>query len=241
LVIPPAPGRIIGVAGPAFLDNPVWHALTGPHAAFAERVGKAVRYQPDVAVFAGLPDTPGASDWEALTKLVGPGGVATLARAGAVVPTPAGWEEVFRGAGVQMIATAVSAQRDRSVVTLSADDVPQMLDLVKRTDPGPFARRTIELGTFLGVRQDGRLVAMAGERLRTPGYVEVSGVCTDADYRGRGLASALVQAVVADIVEGGAQAVLHTRADNVNAIRLYEQLGFAWRAPFEVVGVRTPN
>jgi predicted GNAT family acetyltransferase len=101
-----------------------------------------------------------------------------------------------------------------------------MLDLVARTQPGPFLQRTVELGTYLGVRRDGALVAMAGERLHPPGFTEVSAVCTDPDHRGQGYAARLVQAVVAGIKERGDIPFLHATATNTNAIRLYEALGF---------------
>jgi predicted GNAT family acetyltransferase len=167
--------------------------------------------------------------------------MAVLARTDRL-PLPDGWEQAWHGPGVQMVATSVAAQgRSDAVETLTTDDVPEMLELVKRTEPGPFEVRTIELGTFVGIRDGGKLVAMAGERIRPLGYTEVSGVCTDTDYRGRGLAGTLVRAVVANIAAAGNVAILHTRADNVGAIRLYEQLGFALRKEFEVLGVRAPD
>jgi ribosomal protein S18 acetylase RimI-like enzyme len=222
------------------LDNPTWHALTGPHRHFAERIGDAARYLPDVAIFAALPDVPTAPSWESLAALVGPGGVATLARVGRLDP-PDSWRKLFHGEGVQMVATSVASGDDAGVETLTAEDVPDMLDLVKRTEPGPFEVRTIELGTFVGVRDGGRLVAMAGERIHPPGHTELSGVCTDEHYRGRGLASALVRAVATNIASRGELPILHTRADNVGAIRLYEQLGFTVRTPFDVLGLRAPD
>jgi len=106
-----------------------------------------------------------------------------------------------------------------------------MLELVARTDPGPFRERTIELGTYLGIRHEGALVAMAGQRLSPPGWTEISAVCTDAAYRGRGLAARLVRAVAAEIHARGRTPFLHAAASNVNAIRLYEKLGFTTRRP----------
>jgi predicted GNAT family acetyltransferase len=104
--------------------------------------------------------------------------------------------------------------------------VPEILDLVERTKPGPFAKRTIEMGRYLGIRREGRLIAMAGERLRPPGWTEVSAVCTDPDFRGQGLAARLTLAVAAGILERGELPFLHAAATNTNAIRLYEGLGF---------------
>ena len=115
-----------------------------------------------------------------------------------------------------------------------------MLDLVARTEPGPFAPRTIELGTYLGIRRDGALVAMAGERLRVPGLTEISAVCTDPGHRGQGLASRLIRAVAAGIRRRGETPFLHVAGSNINAIRLYESTGFKVRTAITFAAVRTP-
>jgi predicted GNAT family acetyltransferase len=112
---------------------------------------------------------------------------------------------------------------------LDKRDVPDMLELIGRTKPGPFLPRTIELGDYLGIRRDGVLVAMAGERLHPPGWTEISAVCTDEEYRGQGLATRLVNAVGAGIVARGDTPFLHASSLNTNAIRLYEELGFSVR------------
>lgn len=114
-------------------------------------------------------------------------------------------------------------------VRLGPADVPEMLDLVARTRPGPFEPRTVELGTYLGVRRGGALVAMAGERLRPPGWSEISGVCTDESVRGQGLGGGLVRAVAHEIGQRGETPFLHAAASNTGAVRLYESLGFALR------------
>jgi predicted GNAT family acetyltransferase len=113
---------------------------------------------------------------------------------------------------------------------LGAADVPEILDLIDRTQPGPFRRRTVELGTYLGLRSaDGRLIAMAGERLHPAGWTEISAVCTDPAHRRKGLATYLIRAIAAGIRERGETPFLHTSAGNVNAIRLYESIGFVLR------------
>ncbi len=116
-----------------------------------------------------------------------------------------------------------------------------MLALVKRTRPGPFVTRTIELGTYLGVRDGDRLIAMAGERLHPPGFTEISAVCTDPDYRGQGLASRLVAAVVRGIRARDETPFLHLRVDNDAAHRVYAALGFQTRTFVSVMGVRAPG
>jgi predicted GNAT family acetyltransferase len=126
-------------------------------------------------------------------------------------------------------------------VLLGAADVPEMLDLVARTRPGPFLPRTVELGTYLGIRRQGALVAMAGERLHPPGWTEISAVCTDPDHRGQGLAARLVLAVAAGIKDRGETPFLHTSAGNANAIRLYESLGFRLRRTTKFMTARVPE
>jgi predicted GNAT family acetyltransferase len=115
-----------------------------------------------------------------------------------------------------------------------------MLDLVRRTKPGPFLSRTIELGNYLGIRRDGALVAMAGERLHPPGWTEISAVCTDVAFRGQGLAARLVKAVAAGIRHRGETPFLHAAGNNTNAIRLYQTLGFTLRRHTTFQQVRVP-
>ena len=131
--------------------------------------------------------------------------------------------------GVQLVDDGLAAAPDPEAVRLGPADVPEMLDLVERTRPGPFLPRTVELGTYLGIRRNGALIAMAGERLHPPGWTEISAVCTDPDFRGEGLATRLILAVAHGIRERGETPFLHTAASNTNAIRLYESLGFRLR------------
>jgi len=109
---------------------------------------------------------------------------------------------------------------------LGASSIPEALALTKLTNPGPFDPRTFELGSYYGIRIGGKLAAMAGERLRMPGYTEVSAVCTHSDWRGRGYASVLISAVIRGITRRGEVPFLHTFADNTGAISVYEKLGF---------------
>jgi ribosomal protein S18 acetylase RimI-like enzyme len=206
------------------LDNPVWAALTGPQAHLAARHGRAVRFPSDVSPFATVEHDAG---WGDLATLVGDGG--TVLVAGAPDDPPPGWELVVAIPGVQMDGSGFEVGADREAVRLGPADVPEMLDLVARTEPGPFLPGTITLGTYLGIRRGGALVAMAGERLRPPGWGEISAVCTDAAHRGQGLAARLARAVGAVIRERGDVPFLHTTAANATAIRLYEHLGFTLR------------
>ncbi|HEY3737215.1 MAG TPA: GNAT family N-acetyltransferase [Jatrophihabitans sp.] len=223
----------------AVLDNAVWHTLAGEHARFAEVVGVVRRYHPDIAPFAALPDEPDEPAWRELAALVGAGNIAVLSRP--VIDPLAGWQELDRGVGLQMIGDAVVGEHDDEALVLGAADVPEMLALVERAEPGPFRPRTIELGKYLGIRRGGALVAMAGERMRPAGHTEISAVCTDAEFRGQGLAARLVRAVAAGVQERGETPMLHVRKSNTGAVRLYEALGFATRIETFFVGLRAPD
>ena len=155
--------------------------------------------------------------------------------------SPDGWEVTFDIDGVQMVDDGLAAAPDPEAVVLGPADVPEMLDLVERTKPGPFLPRTVELGTYLGIRREGALVAMAGERLHPPGWTEISAVCTDPAARGEGLASRLILAVAHGIRERGETPFLHTGAGNTNAIRLYESLGFRLRRTTAFLAARAPE
>lgn len=217
------------------LDNPAWWAMTGAQAAYAEVRGQAARYLPDVSPFVAL---AGAAGWADLAELVGPGGLAVLA--GVSMTPPADWERMDQIPGVQLVDVSMDAEPAPEAVRLGVDDVPEMLDLVARTRPGPFLPRTVELGTYLGIRIDGALAAMAGERMRPPGWTEISAVCTDPAFRGRGLATRLIRAVAYEIREHGDVPFLHTGAGNETAIRLYESLGFKLRREALFTAYRAP-
>lgn len=221
------------------LDNPAWASLTGPHARFAERRGRALRYPVDVAPFLALPDAPEEQDWLDVAELAGPGAVVVLAATAA--RPPSGWEVLDQIPGVQLVDEGVAAAPDPEAVRLGLADVPEMLDLVERTKPGPFRKRTVELGTYLGIRRGGALVAMAGERLHPPGHTEISAVCTDPAHRRQGLGTRLVLAVAAGIRERGETPMMHAAASNTSAIRLYLSLGFALRQRPNFVAVRVPG
>ena len=235
------------------LDAPVWHSLFTAHASLAERAPetgerpRALRYLPDVAPFAALPPGPAPSydprTWADLAALVGPGGLAFLSGAPAVAAqAPEGWSVEMNLPGIQFVATdRVVGAPDEEALVLGEPDVPEMLDLVARTEPGPFKQRTVHLGRYLGIRRGGALVAMAGERMRPPGWTEISAVCTDPAFRGQGLAVRLVQAVAHGIRARGETPFLHAAETNTAAIRLYENLGFVPRIRPYFYALRAPG
>jgi len=216
------------------LDRPVWASLTSHHAPVSVGNGLARRFVGDVNLFASSRDeTPEAL--ASLADLVKPGEKVFVLQVPEVV-IPPGLVEVKAAKGVQMLAppgTSLAADRG-GIRTLTDADAPEMLALAKLTEPGPFLPRTHTMGTFLGIRIEGRLAAMAGERMRFPGYTELSGVCTHPDFRGRGLARRLSAAVRADIEARGDRAFLHAWKSNHAAVALYESLGFELRTDVNV-------
>jgi ribosomal protein S18 acetylase RimI-like enzyme len=209
------------------LDNPVHAALSGPHARFARVSGHALRYPTDVAPFLGLPSEPSLQDWLDAADLVRPGTSAALVHTGVAVPET--WKTLHEFEVVQMLGEHATGVDEPEAISLHALDVPEMLELVRQTDPGPFRDRTIELGDYLGIRRGDELVAMGGERLHLDGWTEISAVCTAPAYRGHGMASRLMGALITGIQRRSERAVLHVVPTNVNAIRLYEKLGFRER------------
>jgi predicted GNAT family acetyltransferase len=223
------------------LDRPVWATLNGPHAHLAHPAPggtPARRYVKDVNLFADTADDAPATR-AALAALVGPGETMLLLQVGEIA-LPPGLRLVKQALGVQMVATrALQAEvRDDDLVALGDGDAPEMLALARLTEPGPFGARTHTMGGFVGVREagrpGGRLLAMAGERFRPPGHVEISGVCTHPDARGQGLARRLSAAVAARIQARGEQPFLHAWQSNTAAIALYESLGFRLRTHVHV-------
>ena len=194
-------------------------------------------FNPEISPFAGTA-ADGEQDWADLRRLVGPKGTAILA--GSPLPVPGDLRVPFRVTGYQMIADGWTGQPDPEAIELGPDDAAEMLALADATKPGPFLLRTRELGRYVGVRHEGRLVAMAGERMHPPGYTEVSAVCTDEEFRGRGLAERLVRTICAGIVARDETPILHVAGTNTGAIRLYERMGFAIRREIEFVGFVIP-
>ena len=225
------------------LDRPIWNALHTEQARLAQTRGDAVRFDPQVTSLAACARPDGAALAD-LAALLGAGEITGLLFDEAPA-LPASLERVDVVAVAQMLhedAGAVATTRigpPAAAVTLGDPDVPEMLALARLTRPGPFAERSHTLGTFLGVRDGaGQLVAMAGQRMRLPGFHEVSAVCTHPTALGRGLAAALVAELTRRMLAAGDAPFLHVRADNERAIALYRRLGFALRRELVYVIVR---
>lgn len=216
------------------LDRPVWASLSSHHAHLAQGNDLARRFLRDVNVFASSRDDSPAA-LAALAGLVRADESVYVLQAPAI-RIPAELVPVREAKGVQLLAPpgTVFEPASTDMVPLGDGDAPEMLSLATLTEPGPFRPRTHIMGAFLGIRIDGRLAAMAGERMRFPGFTELSGVCAHPDFRGRGLARRLSAAVAHGIEARGDQAFLHAWQSNRAAISLYESLGFVLRTEVNV-------
>lgn len=215
------------------LDRPVWAALSTLQASLAEGDERAKRFVPDVNLFASTQDD-GAEAQAALAALLRPGERIYVLQAPSII-VPSGLRATKAASGVQMVATRPVPDPDAvDLVPLTDADAPEMLALASLTEPGPFVTRTNQMGRFLGIRRGGKLIAMAGERMRFPGHTELSGVCTHSDFRGQGLARRLSAAVTAAIQRRGDLAFLHAWTTNTPAIALYRSLGFEVRTDVHV-------
>jgi predicted GNAT family acetyltransferase len=213
----------------SILDRPAFATLTARQGHLAIHHGGAMRMDPDYGLFAATVDDSPAS-LAALGELVRERGDVGLIEPTAPPPVP-GARVVSSAVCLQMVAETVAPAWDVAfeMLPLGDADAAEMLALATLTKPGPFFARTHQLGEFIGVRVDGRLAAMAGERMRPDGYTEASGVCVHPDHRGKGYAARLLREVTAKILARGDKAFLHSYADNATAIGLYESLGYRGR------------
>ena len=219
------------------LDRPVAMALGTFQRHLGQGDALAMRFPAAIAPFGTTADLSPAS-FKALARLGGAGETLVMIQDEAV-PVPEGFTLVLARSLNQMVGTDLpGASRRADLVTLGPEDAPEMMALVELTKPGPFAARTHELGTYLGVRAGGRLVAMAGERLRLPGFTEISAVCTHPEHRGHGHARALITALVQALTARGERPFLHVVEENTSAIGLYHELGFTLRRALRLTILR---
>ena len=224
------------------LDNVIWNALTTRQAGFAESHGEARRFVPEVTSLAGF-HAPTDAGYASLKGLLAERGTLALFLT-EPYRTHACWELAASATLWQMVCEngdGVSASKEGAqteLIELTAADSPEMIELTSLTKPGPFGKRTHELGTYLGIRSHGKLVAMAGERLKVPGFTEVSAVCTHPEHTGHGYARVLMMEVMRQIHERGETPFLHVREDNARAIALYERIGFRRRVVAQLAVLR---
>jgi predicted GNAT family acetyltransferase len=222
------------------LDNVVWNALSTRQAQFAEGDELAKRFHPEIGPLAGLREQSNDA-YRSLGQLLKPGEQAVLFL-DTEPQLPEDWQMIMHKTIVQMTCPNPSVfpnNRDVAFEPLKVADVPAMLELTALTEPGPFRQRTYELGGFLGIHQQGRLAAMAGQRLAPPGYTEISAVCTHPDFRGRGYAHLLVAEIARRIQASGEIPFLTAYEHNTGAIRVYQAVGFELRRTLHVVVAAT--
>lgn len=204
-------------------------SLEGPHARFAESVGRVRRYLPTVSPIMAMPLDAREADWTDAATLLN-GDIGSYQSPEFLAPPP-DWRVVERLEAWQMAALGPVGAPAPDAVVLGLEDAAEMLAMARVLRPGPFAEHTVELGTYLGIRHKGRLVAMAGERMQGAGWTEISAVCTAEEFRGRGLATRLTRAVAAAIEARGQVPVLHVVGGHDVARALYERIGFTrWKA-----------
>jgi ribosomal protein S18 acetylase RimI-like enzyme len=222
------------------LDRPIWSALQTAHADFAEGGQHARRYPPSIVPFAAsADDTP--ESLGALEKLPSGEERMFLVEAGPIAIPPS-LVVLMEAPVTQMVAERPHEKiSDPRIQPLTEADAADMLELATLTKPGPFTLRAQSLGRFWGIRQEGRLVAMAGQRMRQIGFIELSGLCTHPDFQGRGLGSLLFRFVAGEIASGGDTAYLHAYAGNTSAISLYMAHGFVVRSEMNMCVVKRPT
>src|ERR1700722_101610 len=217
------------------LDNPIWTALTTNQSRFAQVSELARKFVPEVGTLAGF-EQPTREAYASLGKLVPVGN-----RAGLFLEAPAnrddveaaGFKIVEQDSLLQMIyADCELPAREIDFVPMTAADSPEMLELATMMKPGPFGTRTHELGTYIGVRREGQLAAMAGERMHVPGFTEISAVCTHPSHSGHGYATALMVELIGQIRGRNEIPILHVRSSSTHAIGLYRRLGCSDRRHF---------
>lgn len=217
------------------LDNVIWHALGTRQAHLGERRDGVRRFLPDVSLLGGMEEsTP--EHYESLQSLLRAG-----ERLGLFLDSPSPALPQFDTAiSVPLLEMVCETEPSKQCTSLAIEpltskDVAEMLALTALTLPGPFGPRTHEMGDYFGLRENGKLIAMSGERLKIPGYTEISAVCTHPEHLGKGYARALITLLMERISARGETAFLHVRADNARAIALYESLGFRNRVILQYV------
>jgi len=220
------------------LDRPVWTSLNSVHAQYSVGSKSARKFECDIGPMAATRDDSPQSLSE-LAALIPPEGSLIVPQADPIV-CPDGARANQLPSGHQMIYQGDKIEVDKSdtIERLTEADAPSMLALASLTKPGPFSGRTHILGEFWGIKKDGQLIAMAGERLKQPGFTEISAVCTHPDLQGHGLGRDLCITLMARILERDEIPYLHVFSNNTNAIRLYEKLGFRLRRELYVAELK---
>jgi ribosomal protein S18 acetylase RimI-like enzyme len=216
------------------LDRPIWHTLNGAHAALGTGGSLAKRFRPEIHILGAAADRNAEAQAE-LAGLVPADGELGVVEAEAPLPL-VDTMRTFDAIIEQMVLHEWTPPKPRETgwQPLGEGDAVDMLELATLTKPGPYVLGTHRLGDFVGIRREGRLVAMAGERMRPPGYTEVSAVCTHPDVRGHGFGAQLMAVVIERALARGDGVFLHAFPGN-SAIAIYEALGFRKRRDMHYV------
>lgn len=217
----------------SLLDNPIWQALSTTHAAFNEGDERLKYFYPEISPFVAMADWQEVDRAYAETHLPADRGFFYIIRDKIQLPdscrkafTIPLWQMVMQ----QHVPFTV---KDAIIQPLDYSHITAMIELTALTRPGPFTQRTIEFDNYIGIFENDQLVAMAGERLKVPGYTEVSAICTHPDATGKGYGAALLSIACARILEKGDIPFLHVRNDNIRAIKMYEKAGFSIRCEMD--------
>ncbi len=210
------------------IDNPFWSSLCTLHRGIAQAMGDAARYPAEFAPFLGVADAD-ADVAGALDALVAPGESVYLI---GVAPrrVPGGWNlEAFRPLAQMICTSELEVIEGPEIIELTMAHRADVLELTALVYPHYFRPRTMDMGRYFGIYQEGRLAAMIGERLGTEAYREMSAICTHPDFHGRGYARRLTAMLTNDTLRHGSTPFLHVSHENPRAKGLYEQVGYRHR------------
>jgi ribosomal protein S18 acetylase RimI-like enzyme len=213
----------------SILNNPIWSSLHVQQDEMAEGNDDVRFFKPDVGPLVGLREnTP--ENFKLLFDFLEDGRVAILFSPEADL-NPSPLKTTVKMPGYQMVfeGQIPDVEGNYLITSLNTSDIPEMLALTELAQPGPFSKRTIEFGNYRGIYKEGKLVAMAGNRLQSRSTTEISAVCTHPDHAGQGYARMLIEDQVKIIQRQGKVAYLHVRSDNVRAVELYRHIGFRVR------------
>lgn len=207
------------------LANPVWQALNTVQQHMNAGTEQLAYYAADIAPFAGM------NNWDETSirffEHSLPSGRRFSLMQEENVALPASLQLHFSVPLYQMVCVAFQPSFQHHILQpLTEAHVPQMLELTSLTKPGPFFTHTLQFGGYIGVFDGERLVAMGGERLKVPGFTEVSAICTHPQYRAQQMAKHILSALCQRILQRGEIPFLHSLTTNESALNVYQQLGF---------------
>ena len=217
------------------LDNPAWNSLNTTHKQLGKIGEKAAVYNPQISVIGAVKEST-LDSYTELGTLTTPG--IPVAIIGSPIPSDLkGWMTLQSAETYQMVCNEPTDYTEIDYVELFKKDLPEMMKLVELAKPGPFSPGTIEMGRYIGIRKDGELVSMGGERMKPKGYVEISGICSHPEHREKGYGAAISGILTNAILEHGDKPFLHVFKQNEPAIRLYKKLGYATRKVIPVTAI----